>query len=86
MNDLQELTIAFADLARATLTPSVVTDAPPVTTVRGVITSTSPLRARVGIATTWTSVTNTIVGYTPAIGHVVVISRTGHRQFITGKV
>jgi hypothetical protein len=81
-----ELTRAFNDLARAAAPPPIVTGAPATKTVRGVITSTSPLRARVGIATAWTTVTNTVVGYTPVIGHVVVISRTGHRQFITGRV
>ena len=76
---------AFNDLARAATTPSVVTGGPVTSTARGVVVSTSPLRARVGIAESWTSVTNTIPGYTPVIGHVVVISRQGRRQYITGK-
>jgi hypothetical protein len=81
----RELSRAFTDLARATTAASVVTDRPATSTVRGVVVSTSPLRARVGIAGAWTSVTNSVVGYTPAIGHVVEITRRGHRQFITGK-
>lgn len=85
MNDDAELVRAFTDLARAATAGSTVTAAPTTATVRGVITSTSPLRARVGIATTATPVINGAAGYTPTVGHVVVIARTGHRQFITGR-
>jgi hypothetical protein len=87
VNDL-EIVRAFTDLARAVTADSAVTAAPVTTTVRAVIVTVtpSPLTARVGIATTATPVTNTIPGYTPAAGHVVVVARVGRRQYITGKI
>jgi hypothetical protein len=80
-----ELARAFIDLARAATGLSTVTAAPATTTTRGVITSTAPLLARVGIADTATPVTNSATGYTPVVGDVVVVARTGHRQYITGR-
>jgi hypothetical protein len=85
MNDDVELARAFIDLANAATAGSTVTAAPATTTVRGVITSTTPLQVRVGIAASATSATNAATGYTPTVGHVVIIARTGHRQFITGR-
>jgi hypothetical protein len=84
VNEL-ELARAFTDLAAAVTASSTVTAAPGTSTLRGVITSTAPLRARVGIAATATLVTNGATGYTPVIGDVVVVARTGHRQYITGR-
>lgn len=82
---MNELDQALLDLAHAVTAASVLTGNPATSTSRGVVTSTTPLRARVGIATTATSVTNSLPGYTPAVGHVVVVTRSGRHQFITGK-
>jgi hypothetical protein len=85
MTDDVDLARAFIDLANAATAGSSVTAAPSTSTLRGVITSTSPLRVRVGIATTATLAVNAAAGYTPTVGHVVIVARTGHRQFITGR-
>ena len=82
----RQLERAFIDLARAVTSSSTVTGGPPSSTVRGVVITTTPLTVRVGIAQTATPAVNTDAGYTPAVGHVVVISRVGRRQFITGRI
>lgn len=86
MSNELELSKAFTELARAVTGDSVVTSGPGSSTVRGVVTAIAPLRARVGIADTSTSVTNSLPGYVPVIGDVVNVSRSGRRQYIIGKV
>ena len=85
MNKDLELAQSLIDFANAVTGASTVTGGPATTTTRGVVTSTAPLLARVGIADTATPITNSATGYTPVVGHVVVVARTGHRQYITGR-
>jgi hypothetical protein len=81
-----QLKSAYNDLALAAAGDSVLTKGIASSSVKGVVTATSPLKVRCGIALTPTTCRNELPGYTPAVGNVVTVTRQGRRQSITGRV
>jgi hypothetical protein len=79
VNELDAALVAFVKVAG---TPA--TTGPVTSVLRGVVTDDTPLMVQVGIAATPTPAVNAISGYTPTVADVVLITRRGRRQYVTG--